>query len=122
MQFFTKYKHKEKRLKHSVIRFAPLILVVYLVIQAFAAFQAEDKAAVMARNRDYIKDITLAMANKLDDIFSNSLKSVEALAKLSSASLYRVFHDLFKRALGSFINKSRIEFTRSKWLLELYCL
>ena len=84
MQTIQKIKRKNNRLKFSIIRFAPLILVVYLIIEAFAAFQKEDKSAVTARNRDYIKDITLAMANKLDDIFSNSLKSVEALAKLSS--------------------------------------
>ena len=81
---FEKIKKKNKSLEHSILRFAPLILVVYLIVEAFAAFQTEDKKAVMARNRDYIKDITLAMANKLDDIFSNSLKSVDALAKLSS--------------------------------------
>ena len=84
MQSFQKVKKKNKRLKYSIIRFAPLILVVYLIIQAFSAFQQEDKSAVTARNRDYIKDITLAMANKLDEIFSNSVKSIEALAKLSS--------------------------------------
>lgn len=84
MQSFEKIKKKNNRLNYAIIRFAPLILVVYLIVEAFAVFQAEDKNAVTSRNRDYIKDITLAMANKLDDIFSNSLKSVEALAKISS--------------------------------------
>ena len=114
VQFFTKYKHKEKRLKHSVIRFAPLILVVYLVIQAFAAFQAEDKAAVMARNKDYIKDITLAMANKLDDIFSNSLKSVEALAKLSSNDIRDgQMNSVFLAELEKMIQFDHLNFTDS---------
>ncbi len=84
MQIDKKTKNKNAHLKHSIIRFAPLILVVFLVIEAFSAFQHEDKRAVTARNRDYIKDITLAMASKLDDIFLNSLKSIETLAKLSS--------------------------------------
>lgn len=87
VQSLKKIKKKNNRFKYSFIRFAPLILVVYLIIEAFSAFQTEDKNAVMARNRDYIKDITLAMANKLDDIFSSSLKSVEALTKLSSNEL-----------------------------------
>ena len=84
VQDFKKNKRKDDSLKLSIIRFAPLILVIYLVIEAFSAFQKEDKSAVTARNRDYIKDITIATANKLDDIFSNSAKSIEALAKLSS--------------------------------------
>ena len=84
MQSFQKMKHKNNRLKYSIIRFAPLILVVYLALAAFSTFQKEDKSAVTTRNRDYIKDITLAMASKLDEIFSNSVKSIEALAKLSS--------------------------------------
>lgn len=75
---------KNKQLKYSIIRFAPLILVVYWVIAAFTTFQEEDKRAVTSRNKDYIKDITLAIADKIDDIFSNSLKSIETLAKLSS--------------------------------------
>ena len=69
------------------MRFAPLILVIYLIIEAFATFQKEDKSAVTVRNRDYIKDITLAMAYKLDNIFTNSLKSIESLARLSSNNL-----------------------------------
>jgi hypothetical protein len=64
-------KNKKIRLKYSIIRFAPLILVAYFIIEAFAAFQQEDKNAVITRNRDYIKDITNAMADKLDDIFPN---------------------------------------------------
>ena len=80
-------KNKNIRLKYSIIRFAPLILVAYFIIEAFAAFLQEDKNAVIARNKDYIKDITNAMADKLDDIFSNSLKSIEAIAKLSSGDL-----------------------------------
>ena len=80
-------KNKNIRLKYSIIRFAPLILVAYFIIEAFAAFQQEDKKAVITRNKDYIKDITNAMADKLDDIFSNSLKSIEAIAKLSSDDL-----------------------------------
>lgn len=80
-------KNKKIRLKYSIIRFAPLILVAYFIIEAFAAFQQEDKNAVITRNRDYIKDITNAMADKLDDIFMNSLKSIEAIAKLSSNDL-----------------------------------
>lgn len=84
VQNLKKNKRKDDSLKLSIIRFAPLILVIYLVIEAFSAFQKEDKSAVTARNRDYIKDITIATANKLDDIFSNSAKSIEALAKLSS--------------------------------------
>lgn len=87
VQSFQKVNKKSNRLKYSIIRFAPLILVVYLVIEAFTAFQEEDKRAVTARNRDYIKDITLAMANKLDDIFTNSLKSIEALTKISSDNI-----------------------------------
>lgn len=83
MQSFKKLNRKNSRIKRSIIRFAPLILVVYLIAEAFTAFQAEDKSAVTARNKDYIKDITNAMADKLDDIFSNSLKSIETLAKLS---------------------------------------
>ena len=79
--------NKNIRLKYSIIRFAPLILVAYFIIEAFAAFLQEDKNAVIARNKDYIKDITNAMADKLDDIFSNSLKSIEAIAKLSSGDL-----------------------------------
>ena len=77
-------KNKNIRLKFSIIRFVPLILVIYFVIEAFTAFQNEDKSAVILRNKDYIKDITHAMTIKLDDIFSNSLKSIEAIAKLSS--------------------------------------
>lgn len=77
-------KNKNIRLKLSIIRFVPLILVVYLIIEAFTAFQNEDKNAVISRNKDYIKDITHAMTIKLDNIFSNSLKSIEAIAKLSS--------------------------------------
>ena len=84
VQTFQKSQKKNNRLKHSVIRFAPLIVVIYLVIAAFTTFQDEDRTAVAARNKDYIKDITLAMADKIDDILSNSLKSIEALAKLSS--------------------------------------
>ena len=84
VQTFQKTQKKNNRLKHSVIRFAPLIVVIYLVIAAFTTFQDEDRTAVAARNKDYIKDITLAMADKIDDILSNSLKSIEALAKLSS--------------------------------------
>ena len=76
--------NKNIRLKFSIIRFVPLILVIYFVIEAFTAFQNEDKSAVILRNKDYIKDITHAMTIKLDDIFSNSLKSIEAIAKLSS--------------------------------------
>ena len=72
------------RLKYSIIRFAPLILVIYFVIEAFSAFPLEDKNAVMSRNKDYIQDITQAMADKLDDIFDNSLKDIKTLAKLSS--------------------------------------
>ena len=72
------------RLKYSIIRFAPLILVIYFVIEAFSAFQLEDKNAVVSRNKDYIQDITQAMADKLDDIFDNSLKDIKTLAKLSS--------------------------------------
>ena len=77
-------QNKNIRLKYSIIRFAPLILVIYFVMEAFATFQNEDKNAVIQRNKDYIKDITLAMTIKLDDIFSSSLKSIEAIAKLSS--------------------------------------
>ena len=78
---------KNIRLKFSIIRFVPLILVIYFIIEAFAAFQKEDKNAVILRNKDYIKDITLAMTIKLDDIFSNSLKSIETIAKLSSGDV-----------------------------------
>lgn len=84
MHNFQRLKKKKRQLKYSIIRFAPLILVVYWVIAAFTTFQEEDKKAVTARNKDYIKDITLAIADKIDDIFSNSLKSIETLAKLSS--------------------------------------
>ena len=77
-------QNKNTRLKFSIIRFVPLILVIYFVIEAFTAFQNEDKNAVILRNKDYIKDITHAMTIKLDNIFSNSLKSIEAIAKLSS--------------------------------------
>lgn len=80
-------KNKNIRLKYSIIRFAPLILVIYFIIEAFTAFQNEDKDAVIQRNKDYIKDITCAMTIKLDDIFSNSLKSIEAIAKLSSGDI-----------------------------------
>ena len=77
-------KSTNTRLKYAFIRFAPLILVVYFVIEAFSAFQREDKSAVMMRNKDYIQDITQAMADKLDDIFDNSLKDIKTLAKLTS--------------------------------------
>ena len=80
-------KNKNIRLKSSIIRFVPLILVIYFIIEAFTAFQNEDRNAVISRNKDYIKDITLAMTIKLDDIFSNSLKSIEAIAKLSSGDV-----------------------------------
>ena len=80
-------KNKNIRLKFSIIRFVPLILVIYFIIEAFTAFQNEDRNAVISRNKDYIKDITLAMTIKLDDIFSNSLKSIEAIAKLSSGDV-----------------------------------
>ena len=59
-------QNKNIRLKYSIIRFAPLILVIYFVMEAFATFQNVDKNAVIQRNKDYIKDITLAMTIKLD--------------------------------------------------------
>ncbi|WP_081441055.1 response regulator [Fibrobacter succinogenes] len=68
----------------------------------------------MARNRDYIKDITLAMANKLDDIFSNSLKSVEALAKLSSNDIRDgQMNSVFLAELEKMIQFDHLNFTDS---------
>lgn len=87
MQSLKKIERKDRRIKHAIIRFVPLILVIYLIVEAFAAFQEEDKSAVTARNKDYIKDITTAMADKLDNIFANSLKSIEALAKLCASDI-----------------------------------
>ena len=77
-------KNTNTRLKYSFIRLAPLILVVYFVIEAFSAFQHDEKNAVMMRNKDYIQDITQTMADRLDDIFDHSLKDIKTLAKLSS--------------------------------------
>ena len=43
MQSYQKIKKRRNRIKYSVMRFAPLILVIYLVIEAFTTFQKEDK-------------------------------------------------------------------------------
>ncbi|SHK67863.1 His Kinase A (phospho-acceptor) domain-containing protein [Fibrobacter sp. UWB12] len=112
VQNFQKTKKKNRRLKYSIIRFAPLILVVYWALAAFSTFQKEDKIAVTARNKDYIKDITLAMASKLDEIFSNSVKSIEALANLSSddAESNRLSGD-YLTALEKMVQFDHVHFT-----------
>ena len=115
MQSFQKMKHKNNRLKYSIIRFAPLILVVYLALAAFSTFQKEDKSAVTTRNRDYIKDITLAMASKLDEIFSNSVKSIEALAKLSSDNFENNrLNGAYLSDLEKLVQFDRVHFTDEK--------
>ena len=102
------------------MRFAPLILVIYLVIEAFATFQKEDKSAVTVRNRDYIKDITLAMAYKLDNIFTNSLKSIESLARLSSNNLENgQMSSVFLAELEKIVQFDHLRFTDSSGMAQL---
>lgn len=102
------------------MRFAPLILVIYLIIEAFATFQKEDKSAVTVRNRDYIKDITLAMAYKLDNIFTNSLKSIESLARLSSNNLENgQMSSVFLAELEKIVQFDHLRFTDSSGMAQL---
>ena len=111
---------KNKHIKHSIIRFAPLIVVIYLIIEAFTAFQDEDKSAVTARNRDYIKDITLAMADKLDDILSNSLKSIETLATLSSDDVVQgQMSSVFLAELEKMAQFDHMRFTDTNGLAQM---
>ena len=111
--------NKNLRLKYSIIRFAPLLLVIYFVIEAFSAFQHEDKNAVMMRNRDYIRDITIAMADKLDDIFSTSLKSIETLAKLSSDDIQNdTLNAVYLAELEKMVQFDHLQFTEKNGMAQ----
>jgi signal transduction histidine kinase/CheY-like chemotaxis protein len=120
VQSFQKIKKKNNRLQHSIIRFAPLILVIYFIIIAFAAFQDEDKAAVTTRNRDYIKDITIAIADKIDDILSNSLKSIETLAKLSADNIEGgKLNSVFLAELEKMVQFDHVRFTDTSGIAQM---
>ena len=120
VQSFQKFKKKNNRFKYAFIRFAPLILVVYWAVAAFTTFQDEDKKAVTARNRDYIKDITLAMADKIDDILSNSLKSIESLAKLCSDEVERgQLNSVFLAELEKLVQFDHIRFTDTNGVAQM---